>query len=481
MLKKTISIIGSGPSGFYTAYRLLKKSPTPIHVRLWERLPVPYGLSRYGVAPDHPEVKNCEETFEACAQEYSNDNTQNSFEFIGNVTIGGPHVKLQQLINNEDVVIFSYGCQSDRQLNIPGEMDTKGVFTSREFVNWYNGYFDYALQDKFNKFPWHQVKKVGIIGNGNVALDVTRVLISNHVNELWSRTDISTMALKHLRESQVEDIKLIGRRDFIHSKFTNKELRELWELEKYGIKGMIDEQYFDRDKFELSSMQRAMKRRIEMCDEYMKPFEERSKKNYKKVIPLDPATRHWSLDYLKTPLRINKDSEGYIKSLTLCHNVVTPENEVLPQLDQQITYELDLLITSLGYKGVPLSEFESLNIGFQRDHISNMRGRVLSRDGKIMPQLYATGWIRKGSQGVIASTMQDSFEVADLVMEDLSSNNNYGKKSIDLSIIPHTTWPQWETIDREEHRRGVKLSKPRDKFLSLEDVNHYLSQPFVNQ
>lgn len=489
MLKKTISIIGSGPSGFYTAYRLLKKSPTPIHVKLWERLPVPYGLSRYGVAPDHPEVKNCEETFKTCAQEHlsgGGDPSKSSFEFIGGVTVGGPSVKLQQLMDNEDVVIFSYGCQADRQLNIPGEKDTKGVFTAREFVNWYNGHFDNALSNKFNKFPWSKIKKVGIIGNGNVALDVTRVLISNQIDEIWSGTDISSVALHHLKENQVEDIKLIGRRDFIHSKFTNKELRELWELERYGIKGSIDGSYFNKDKFDYSTMERAMKRRIEMCDEYMKPFDQRTKKNYKKFPPLETTQtrKHWSLDYLKTPLKVNKDSDGFIKSLTLCHNIVTPDNKVIPQRDQELTYDLDLLITSLGYKGIPLPEFEKLNIGFQHDHISNKRGRVLSREGEVIPHLYASGWIRKGSQGVIASTMQDSFEVADMVMDDLLTASNVGKQRgerLDLSSIPHSTWSQWEAIDQEERRRGQEHSKPRDKFLSLEDINEYLSTCSINQ
>lgn len=494
MLKKTISIIGSGPSGFYTAYRLLKKSPIPIHIKLWEKLPVPFGLSRYGVAPDHPEVKNCEETFKLCFKEHFNDydynnstssqdqnqqqQQQNSIEFIGGVTVGGPHIKLKQIIDNQDIVIFSYGCQSDRRLNIPGEQTAKGVFTSREFVNWYNGHFDYSLSEKFNNFPWSKVKNIGIIGNGNVALDLTRILISNQIGEIWDNTDISKIALKNLQNCNIKNIKLIARRDFLNSKFTNKELRELWELEKYGIKGTINKEFFNKDQFDVKNMNRTLKRRIEMCDEYMRPFNERTKKNYKKFKPLNIVTRTWELDYLKTPLRINKDSNGYIKSLTLCHNIITPENRVILQLNEKITYDIDLLITSLGYKGVPLPEFKSLDIGFQKDHISNVEGHVLSSSGNIIPGLYASGWIRKGNQGVIASTMQDSFEIADAVIKDLTTNlkdqTNHPKK-LNVESIPHITWSQWESLDKEEHRRGQLSSKPREKFLSIKDVQNHLS------
>ncbi|CAI4059054.1 hypothetical protein SKDZ_04G5760 [Saccharomyces kudriavzevii ZP591] len=472
--RKTVSIVGSGPSGFYTAYHLLKKSPIPLNVTIWEKLPIPFGLSRYGVAPDHPEVKNCEETFTTCAEEFSlPTNKKHKFSFVGGVTIG-KEILLKTLLDEQDAVVLSYGCTGDRKLNIPGEQGTKGVFSSREFVNWYNGHPDFAQDERFTDFNWGKVSKVGIIGNGNVALDITRVLISSQIDEIWKATDISPLALKLVRKAPVKDVRLIARRDFVHSKFTNKELRELWELEKFGIRGSIGSKFFQKEMFDPSKYDRAFNRRVEMCSEYLKPFDERSKKNYKKTPP--PSTgyeKFWELDYLKTPLEINRDGAGAIKSLTLCNNQIHEDNslQLLKNSSNILIYDMDLLITSLGYAGIPLPEFSNLSIGFDRDHVANKQGRVLTTDGEIFPHLYASGWIRKGSQGVIASTMQDAFEVGDRIMQDLTvSGALSSEKSIDLSNIRHSTWEDWERINKKEVLRGRKEHKPRSKFLTLEEL-----------
>lgn len=482
--RKRVSIVGSGPSGFYTAYHLLTKSSVPLHITMWEKLPVPFGLSRYGIAPDHPEVKNCEDTFMRCAEEFSQPGQKHQFDFVGGITIGDK-ILLSDLLHKEDAVILSYGCAGDKKLGIPGENDTKGVFSSREFVNWYNGHPDYAMDPKFTDFDWSQVKKVGIIGNGNVALDLTRVLISNSVGGLWGPTDISPVALNCLTKAPVRDVKLIARRDFNHSKFTNKELRELWELEKYGIHGKIDPKYFQADMYDLATIKdRAFKRRVEMCSEYLKPFDQRTKKNYKKFVPpLISASdsKIWELDYLKSPLKINCDDGGKIKSLTLCRNNITEDNRVIALKDEKITYDLELLITSLGYSGKPLPEFSKLGVQFQKDHIANEAGRVLDVEGSVYPKLYASGWIRKGSEGVIASTMMDAFNVADIVINDLSAksatlNNNVSTattETFDLSGIRHTTWRDWKRINESELKLGKIQNKARVKYLKSEDMLSY--------
>lgn len=478
--KKTISIIGSGPSGFYTAYRLLTKSPIPIHIKLWEKLPVPFGLSRYGVAPDHPEVKNCEIAFTECMEKFSIDHSNkqtNSIQFIGGVEIG-KQIKLKHLMENEDVIVFSYGCNNDKKLNIPGEFNTTGVINSREFVNWYNGHLENS--DQFNQLDWSNIRDVIIIGNGNVALDITRVLLSNRIKSIWQPTDISRNALKVLQTSYIKNLKIVGRRDFIHSKFTNKELRELWELERYGIKGNIKDIFFNPVELikSHSNLTRVQKRRIEICAEYLKPFQLRTKKNYQKFKPADIIQSEWEFDYLKTPISINQNEKGHIQSVTMCDNIVTEDNKIIKELDSCHDYKCDLLIKSLGYKGDLLHGMIELNIKFNYDHLVTQNGRIINRQDKIIPGLYSTGWISQGQKGVIATTMQNSFTIADEIIHDLQQHDNrVTKKGMSMAGLPHVDWSQWEAINKREMLNGQRVGSCREKFIHLEDINKFLQQP----
>ncbi|SCU85171.1 LAFA_0D14246g1_1 [Lachancea sp. 'fantastica'] len=473
-VRKAVSVVGSGPSGFYTVCRLLAKSEIPLNVTLWEKLPVPFGLSRYGVAPDHPEVKNCEDTFSRCAREFATGlDARHTFTFMGNVSIG-KDVKLRDLLDTQDAVVLSYGCSGDHLLGIPGEASTSGVFTSREFVSWYNGHPDFAgSNDKLKSFPWSKVRNVGIIGNGNVALDVARVLLSNRIPELWSNTDINPEALQALQKAPIENVKVIARRDFTHSKFTNKEFRELWELERYGIQGTIKPEYLKLEPSDLENADRVFKRRVEMVAEYSLPFDQRTKKNYKKHRPPEPS-RFWEMDYLKTPLAINSNSEGQVESLTVCRNSLTPSNKVEHHLTDTLDYNVDVLITSLGYGSSPLQEFGPLQIGFATNRVANANGHVLDTSGRIVSGLYASGWIRKGSSGVIASTMSDAFQVADAVIADLESGAPPKSRVLKTTGLENTTWEDWEKIDQEERRRGQLHGKPREKFLSASEMINFI-------
>lgn len=464
--RRRISVIGSGPSGFYIAYHLLKKSEIPLEVNLWEKLPFPFGLSRYGVAPDHPEVKKCEQTFTDCANHFSMNDRIHKFNFMGNIEVG-KDIPLEYLVSNQDAVVLSYGCMGDRRLDIPGENDTKGVFSSHEFVNWYNGHPDFSHSPRFTDFDWEKVHNVGIIGHGNVALDITRVLLSNRIDEIWAHTDISRNAIEQLKRAPIRNVKLIARRDFVHSKFTNKELRELWELEKYGIRGTISEKFFDEDMFDGMTLDRVLKRRVEMCQQYLLPFDAR-KRSYQKCRPPLHETNHWELDYLKSPIAVHADKKtGMIKSLEVENNRLTADNKLVPQ-GSRVIYDVDLLITSLGYAGEPLQDFKKLGIAFAGSHIANDRGRVLNTEGKTIPNLYASGWIRRGSQGVIATTMQDAFAVADTVLEDLLVNSNAARGPCSLQLPSEkrvVSWNDWLKIDAAEVLRASKSQRPRDKFL----------------
>ncbi|CAB4253748.1 similar to Saccharomyces cerevisiae YDR376W ARH1 Oxidoreductase of the mitochondrial inner membrane [Maudiozyma barnettii] len=507
-LVRNISIIGSGPSGLYTAYHLIKKANTvkiPFNIKVWEKFPVPFGLSRFGVAPDHPEVKNCELTFESMFKEYkelSNGYCQN-LEFIGNTIIGNNNnnnnnnsepinrfenrIPLNELHDSQDVIVFSYGCNGDKRLNIPNEKSTPGVFTSRQFVNWYNGQFDMSMNEKFMNFDWSRVSRVGIIGNGNVALDLSRVLISNQIDSLWSNTDISNIALKKLREAHIESVQIFGRRDFSQSKFTNKEFRELWELEKFGIFGNIESNEFRtmiqdvNNKTKTNNYDRVMMRRLEMSREYMLPFDQRTKKNYKKFKPpveRNDARKIWEFQYLKSPQSINVcDDDGSLKSVTFTENIVGSNGNVNVQnKPTTVTYDLDLLITSLGYKGEPLEGFKEMGVHFENGHIKNIKGRVCNPDGLPLNGLYTSGWISNGGRGIIANTMQESFQVADQILADLPILPKTSSKETTVSSILHntTSWKDWEKINQIEMNNGVPYGKPRSKFLTVDSVMKHI-------
>ncbi|SMN19665.1 similar to Saccharomyces cerevisiae YDR376W ARH1 Oxidoreductase of the mitochondrial inner membrane [Maudiozyma saulgeensis] len=495
---RNISIIGSGPSGLYTAYHLIKKANTikiPFNIKVWEKFPVPFGLSRFGVAPDHPEVKNCELTFESMFKDYKNlsNGYCQDLQFIGNTIIGNQtntienNIPLKKLYNSQDIIVFSYGCNGDKRLNILNENSTSGIFTSRQFVNWYNGQFDMSLNEKFMNFNWSKVSNVGIIGNGNVALDLARILISNQIDSLWSNTDISNIALKKLNEAPIKSIKIFGRREFSQSKFTNKEFRELWELEKYGIFGQIKSDEFqsmiqnlNNNNSNKSIYDRVMMRRLEMSQQYMLPFDQRTKKNYKKFIPpvdRKDALKTWEFQYLKSPQSINiHDEDGMnrsLKSVTFTNNRVDPNGNIISSKDKNdtITYDLDLLITSLGYKGEPLDGFDEMGICFENGHIKNNKGRVCSKDDHTLPGLYTSGWISNGGRGVIANTMQDSFQVADQILTDLPILSSSKEENSINSILHDTTsWKDWEKINQIEMTNGVPYGKPRLKFLTVDSI-----------
>lgn len=236
-----IAIVGTGPAGFYTAHHLLHKAAPleqfKLKIDFFERLPAPYGLSRYGVAPDHPEVKNCENYLNNIMEDYpaekdsNRESNNHEVRFFGNINIG-KDITLTDLESNYHSIILSYGCTSDdNQLDIPGSQ-LPGVISAREFVHWYNGHPDYhSVGAQFTPPQLDKIEDVTIIGNGNVALDVARILLAEPEKH-WSSTDISKEALESLFRSNVKNVNIVARRGILESAFSNKEIRELLELSK---------------------------------------------------------------------------------------------------------------------------------------------------------------------------------------------------------------------------------------------------------
>lgn len=479
-----VAIIGTGPAGFYTAHHLLHKANgLDINVDFFDRLPAPYGLSRYGVAPDHPEVKNCEEYLDNLMVDYPEQ-----VRFFGNVNVG-QDLSLAQLNNHYDSVVLAYGCTgSDNKLRIPGE-DLPGVISARQFVNWYNGHPDATNSPKNIPPPLDQIENVTIIGNGNVAIDVARILLADpHLH--WAPTDITTAAVELLSKSAVKNVNIVARRGLLESAFTNKEIRELLLLSKelnVQFKA-IPSEILDPIRPLAKSLGRVDKRKFTILEKASAEALE---------TPSAPGAKVWSLGFLRSPKEF-KISE---QNPNLLSATVFEENELVEDKLTKIvgvkptgkttTIMNDLVITSIGYKGVTLNGFDTIGIEFdlKNNKLANRDGRLLRHQTDSADEdhnfgyikgWYTSGWIKHGPQGVIATTMMESFDTADKILEDLSNgiHNEPSTEADILEELPSTCvdWAGWKKINEAEIADGQRLGKTRNKMQNVEAMTQAAHQ-----
>lgn len=457
-----VAVIGSGPAGFYTAYRLLEKLPGT-QIDMYESLPVPYGLARFGVAPDHPEVKNCQDKFNEVAQ-------YPGFQFFGNVAVGKDEETLVALKQNYNSIVFAYGSSEDRQLGVPGE-DLPGVFSAREFVGWYNGLPEHSGLNP----PLEDAEDVVIIGNGNVALDVARMLLCN-LDKIKS-TDITEESFEALKKSKVKRVRIVARRGLLQSAFTTKEIRELVKEPGSAMEPLNDE-YIESYKPFIPLLGRATKRLTQVLEKAPKENEAKA----------DPITKTWRLDYLQSPEQFYPHptnsrllSGTKFGKNTLIQDDITSPATVL-STGEEIIHKSELAFRSIGYKALPLKGMDRLEIPFdeRRGVILNDLGRVVGKSergfGEPLYGLYVAGWVKNGPTGVIATTMRESFEVAETLIED------YYKNRLDTTHKPGfegvkpvlksrpVTWNDWLKIEQVENERGASLGKPRSKFTNTAEM-----------
>ncbi|KAH6635192.1 hypothetical protein B0J18DRAFT_40393 [Chaetomium sp. MPI-SDFR-AT-0129] len=491
-----MAIIGSGPAGFYTAYRAMARIQDA-KVDMYEALPVPFGLVRFGVAPDHPEVKNCQEKFEEVA-------SSPNFTFIGNVSIGnksdhsdGCTIPLASILRHYHAIVFSYGAAKDRTLDIPGE-NLKGVYSAREFVGWYNGLPEHAnLNPDLTKG-----EEAVIIGQGNVALDVARMLLEDV--DVLRKSDIAEHAIETLSQSKVKRVHIVGRRGPMQAAFTSKEIRELKRLPRVAYLP-IERSLIPPD---LKAIPRAPRRLMGILSE---------DSSDRLTDAENPALKSWSLDFLLSPTAF-LPSESFPDQLaatqfarnTLSPSLFDPQAYALPDINEEdgqpitTTLKSPLAFRSIGYRAQPLPEFAALEIPFDDRHgvISNdgpsgrVRREVRGRDAAMtlgnFPGLYCAGWVKRGPTGVIASTMEDAFATAEAVAEDWHSGNvkflhdgngsaSGGEsgtvtgwegvkaevsRSSGLDKARVVDWEGWKKIDAAERERGEGVGKEREKFTS---------------
>lgn len=463
-----MAVLGSGPAGFYSAYKVMQ-GIDDAKIDMYERLPVPFGLVRFGVAPDHPEVKNCQDKFTEVA-------SSPNFNFIGNIKIG-QDVLLKSLTDHYDAILFAYGASKDRKLAIPGEDKLAGIYSARDFVGWYNG-----LPEFSNLAPRLDIgDDAVIIGQGNVALDVARTLLKG-VDSL-RHTDMSEQALATLSKSRVKRVHVVGRRGPMQVSFTIKEVRELMKLPAVNF-DPIDRELLPPD---VSSLPRTAKRLTKLLIEGSLPS-------------LIEAKKSWALDFLLSPVQFtssNATSFSHLESVDFERMKISGADQFDPAAkvegtDQKCSIATSLAFRSIGYLSESLPGMNEFGIDFdeRRGIITNdYFGRLIAPvqgDGsaRLLPGMYCAGWVKRGPAGVIANTMEDSFATAEAIIMDWNSNASFlsggdGWRSIQNEVAAKDTrtvsWEDWLKIDAAERLRGKLVGKEREKFTNVEDMLACLS------
>ncbi|NIR28744.1 MAG: NADP oxidoreductase [Gammaproteobacteria bacterium] len=445
------AIVGSGPSGFYATEALLKAEPV-ILVDMFERLPSPFGLVRSGVAPDHPKLKQPILVYQRIAE-------SPEFRFLGNVTVGRD-VSVQELAACYHAVVFTCGAETDRKLGIPGE-ELPGSHTATEFVGWYNGHPDYC--DRV--FDLSHENAV-VIGQGNVAVDVCRIL-SKTVDEL-RHTDIAKRALEVLAESKVRDIYMIGRRGPAQAKFTHTELRELGKLE--DCDPVVDPRDLELNPASQEELaDRRNRANIKSC-EVLQEFASRA---------APTRWRRCHIQFLKSPTELR--GERRLERVVLVRNRLEgePSRQVARETGETEELACGVLFRSIGYRGVPIA-----GVPFDDDRgiFPNREGRIV--DGQnVVPGLYAAGWIKRGPTGIIGTNREDGVATVNSLLADLPHLGAAAKPGADglqgllkdrgVRVV---SYADWQKIDAAEVRRGAAQGKPREKFTRVAEMLAALDQ-----
>ncbi len=453
-----VAIIGSGPSGFYAAEYLQKQASLVVAIDMYDRLPTPYGLVRGGVAPDHAKIKSVTKVYDRIAQ-------KPNFRFFGNVEFGR-HITLADLQQHYHAVIFAVGAQTDKALGIPGE-DLPGSHAATEFVAWYNAHPDYRdLQFDLTQ------ENVAVIGLGNVAMDVIRILAQTD-DELYD-TDIADYALDALKHSQVKNIYMLGRRGPAQSAFTNPEIKELGELADAEVFIMPEEMQLDpySQAFINTGDDKVAVKNIEILNQYAQQGDQ-------------GKPRRIIMRFLVSPVEIIGTDR--VEAIRIVKNELyaTDSGEIRArETDEYETIPVGLVFRSVGYRGVPLPEvpfYEKWGI------IPNEKGRVLTamQDGQPVTGNYVVGWIKRGPSGVIGTNKPDAVETAQALLEDVQAGQVWQPAAPDSEAVLNllrerqpdfVTFDDWLVLDELEQERGKAVNRPRVKFSRVEDMLNALAQ-----
>ncbi|GIV62399.1 MAG: NADP oxidoreductase [Rhodothermaceae bacterium] len=454
-----VAIIGAGPAGFYAAEQLLRQEEFPVEVDLFDRLPTPYGLVRYGVAPDHEKIRNVIRMYERTA-------SRPGFRFFGNVAFG-EHLGLDDLRTLYHAVIFTTGAQVDRTLGIPGE-NLAGSHSATEFVAWYNGHPDY--RDRTFDL---EAERVAIIGVGNVAVDVARILC--RTPEELAATDIADEALEALRHSRVREVYLLGRRGPAQAAFTYPEAKELGELAAADVYVPPEEATLDPlSQADLEAQhERDTIKKVELIQDFAR---RRPTGKPKRLV----------IRFLVSPVEILDDGTGHVGGLRLVRNeLYRAENGALRPRPTGVHEDLpaDLVFRSIGYRGVPLP---GLPFDERRGILPNEHGRLVDpATGEVLTGLYAAGWIKRGPTGVIGTNKSCAVETVEHLLADLRAGRHLIPERPSAEAAGNlirarqpeaVSFEDWKRLDRLETERGQAQGRPRVKFTDVEAMLAALRQ-----
>ena len=448
-----VAIIGAGPTGFYAADQLLRQEGIAVEVDLFDRLPTPFGLVRFGVAPDHQKIKSVTVTFDKVA-------ANPRFRFFGHVELG-KELSVDDLRRHYHQILYCTGAQTDRRMGIPGE-DLRGSHPATEFVAWYNGHPDFR-DCQFDL----TAERAAVVGVGNVAVDVARILCRSP--EELATTDIADYALEALRKSRIREVYLLGRRGPAQAAFTNPEIKELGELADADITVRPDEAELDElTRAALAqNPDRATTKKVEIIQSYAER-------------PRTGKSRLLVVRFLVSPVELVGDDAGQVAGIRLVRNrlVATPTGTLQAKPTGEVEdVPVGLVFRSVGYKGVPLP-----GVPFHDSWavILNEKGRVLDPETKqpIVGE-YTAGWIKRGPNGVIGTNKPDAAETVAGMMEDRARD-----------ALLHPEEPTWESVERllrqrqpryfsyDDWRRldalevaaGRPAGRPRVKFTRVDEM-----------
>ena len=446
-----IAIIGAGPAGFYAAEALLKQKHLVCQIDFFNRLPTPYGLVREGVAPDHQSIKAVTRVYDKLA-------AGAGVRYFGNVTFGRDLTRAD-LKARYDQVVYAVGAQSDRKMGIPGE-DLQGSLPATIFVGWYNGHPDYQ-QLQFDLSP----ERVVVVGNGNVAMDVTRILVSDPDD--LAKTDMADHAVAALRHSRVREVVMLGRRGPVQAAFTTPELKEFGELP--GVDVIVDPADLELDALSAASL--AEDKTAQKNLELLRTYAARGSSG---------APRRIVMRFLTSPVELIGEA-GHVRSVKIERNQLVQAADGSMRAQGSGLFEMlpcGLVLRSVGYRGVPLPD-----VPYSRGSgtIPNIDGRVIDEEGAHVTGEYVVGWAKRGPSGVIGTNKPDAAATVMSMLADLPDLPGAADDA-DVTVllrerdVDYVTYADWKRLDAHETAVGAQQGRPRVKVTRVDEMMAIIHQ-----